>query len=204
MPFTSPSKVRFLRTGNFFQMRHTSWLNSFLSLNHLPSLPHAKKLIKLPSYLFIFLRNRLSLSPSTEFLWYLCSNREKYIWVTARTFLKNVTGCSERSIHGVHHGQALPTRWGWICIHDASLFLFPDYPLTSLHPFPSTHTTTHTQITKGNSRSGMRASLPQQQNTFRSLSITAHLAGCLFLHSAYSAKVCSLERFQLWNSRKWF
>lgn len=68
---------------------------------------------------------------------------------------------------------------------------------------PNLHNHMHPQIAQGNSRSGMHGSLCQQRNTFCSLSITAHLAGCLFIHSAYSAKARSLERFQLWDSRKW-
>lgn len=151
-------------------MRHTSWLNSLLSLNHLPPLPHAKKHMKLLSYLSMFLQNCLSFSTSTLFfdIFVQMENNtfESLLWHLKRKKKerKKATGCSEWSIRCIHHLQALSTKWGWICTHDAFLSSWSSSHLSS--PFPLTHKTTRSHITEGNARSGLHASVCQQWNTF--------------------------------------
>lgn len=73
MPFSSPFNMSFFRTGNFFKWGILAGWTLFI---HLSPLPRAKEPFKFPLYLFIFLRNCLCFSPSTEFLWYLCLNGE--------------------------------------------------------------------------------------------------------------------------------
>lgn len=187
-------------------MRHTSWLNSLLSLNHLPPSLHAKEHIKWPSYLFLFLENCLSLASLLSFF-------DIFVQMENKTLQSLLTLRKQgyqplRIVHTLHPSFTSSfhkTRWN---LYSWCFYFFPpDYPLTSSHPSPSAQP----HILKS-----LRAILGAECTVcflmpamnyfsfFFSLSITVHLAGCLFIHSAYSAKACSLERFQLSNSKKWF
>lgn len=78
-------------------------------------------------------------------------------------------------------------------------------PWSSFHlssPFSLTHSTPHTQLTKGDLGAECTPPCPSNGPSFCSLSVAGHLAGCLFTSSAYSAKACHLGRFQPSNSRK--
>ena len=65
-----------------------------------------------------------------------------------------------------------------------------------------TCSTTLPPLTQGNLRAEYPPPCPSNGPESCSLSITVHLAGCLFIPSAYSAKICCLGRFQPSNSRK--
>lgn len=117
------------------------------------------------------------------------------------TFLKSAAGCSEWSLHHIHHLQGLSAKWGpvWCTMPLFSLSLAILSPLLTL---TLTHSTTHPPLTQGSLRAEYLPPCPSNGPDSCSLSITVHLAGCLFISSAYSAKICCLERFQPSTSRK--
>lgn len=108
---------------------------SFLSRNHLPSLPHVKELIKLPqTCLFSPEIASLLVSPLSFFdifvriihLSCCCDIKKKCSWLLKMAYPPHPSFL-----------QALSTKRGLVCIHDASLFSFPGRPFTSPHPSPS-------------------------------------------------------------------
>lgn len=117
-------------------MRHTSWLNSLLSLNHLPPSLHAKEHIKWPSYLFLFLENCLSLASLLSFF-------DIFVQMENKTLQSLLTLRKQgyqplRIVHTLHPSftnSFHKTRWN---LYSWCFYFFPpDYPLTSSHPSPS-------------------------------------------------------------------
>lgn len=124
-------------------MRHISWLNSILSLNHLPPLPHAKKHMKLLSYLSMFLQNCLSFSTSTLFfdIFVQMKNNtfESLLWHLKRKKQKERKKESYwmlRMIHMLHPSFASFPQNGVEFV--LMMLFFPlDHSLTCPHPSPS-------------------------------------------------------------------
>lgn len=123
-------------------MRHTSWLNSLLSLNHLPPLPRAKKHMKLLSYLSMFLQNCLSFSTSTLFF-------DIFVQMENNTFesllwhLKRKKKKKERKLLAAQNDPYVASIICHLFPQNGvefvltMLFFLPDHPLTCPHPSPS-------------------------------------------------------------------
>ena len=148
----------------------------------------------------IFLRNCLSLRPSTEF--HIFVRMENNTLESRRWHFKKMLPAAQ-------DGQSTASIVYKIFPQNEAesafpmLLLFPGHPCTSPHPSPSPappHTLRSLQAVLGVE---CVFSCPQRGPFLCSLSTTGHLAGCLLSHSAYSAKACSLERFQPPSSRKW-
>lgn len=181
-------------------MRLPSWLHTLPSLNRLPPSPPAKQHIKSPSYLFVFHQNCLCFASPLVSLRSLFKRRITHLshcYDINHKTQKALAAQNVPCMHCIHHLQALSTAQGQICAQDA--FFLPGYP----HPSPRPETLHAFQSLRAVLGAGCGPPFARNETLFCSLFITVHLAGCLFPRSAYSAKTCSLERFQLSSSRKW-
>ena len=172
---------------------------SFLSRNHLPSLPHVKELIKLPqTCLFSPEIASLLVSPLSFFdifvriihLSCCCDIKKKCSWPRKMAYPPHPSFTSS-------FRKARSSLYSW-CFS----FLLPWSSFHLSSPFSLTRSTTCTQLTKGDRGAECMPPCPSNGPSFCSLSVAVHLAGCLFISSAYSAKACHLGRFQPSNSRK--
>lgn len=171
---------------------------SFLSLNHLPSSPHAKELIKLPQTCLFSPEIASLLVPPLSFfdifVWMENNAFELLLWHFKKVLLVAQNSLSTTSITYKVFPQ---NEVEFVCTMPLFSLPWPSFHLSS--PSPTQPHTLHSlrAISKQ-----IPASLSQQRPDSCSLSITVHLAGCLFIPSAYSAKMCCLERFQPPNTRK--
>lgn len=134
MPFTSPSNVSFFITGNWFKWGILAdWMPLSNLITYLPCLMQRSSLNCLLACLF-----------SSEITSLLASHWVSLISLFEQRII-HFSHCYEilkkgywllRMTHTLHPSfTSFSTKWGRICIHDASLFFFLDYPLTSPHLF---------------------------------------------------------------------